>query len=187
MKKQLIYTIIAVIGIAIVTVGGTYAFFMFTVRGATPINTNSPNFEISYVGGGSSFEGNIDLVNNKDDGYKKTLTIKTINNSVDAKLNLYLTIDSISSNMAISAFKWEVYGYNSNNQQVYSNSNNFNGLTTGAVINLVNYDYTLTSDATTFDIYLWLDINGVDNNVLGGTFRGHIDARTEQFTGILKQ
>lgn len=187
MKKQLIYTILAVVALGILLVGGTYAFFMFTVGGNTPINTDSKNFEVSYVGGGSSFEGELELVNDKDDGYKKTLTIKTLNSSVDVDLNLFLTIDSITSNLAISAFKWEVYGYDSSNQEVYSNTGTFNGATTGGVINLVNYDYTLTSDETTFDVYLWLDINLADNNALGGSFSGHIDARTEQFTGIPKQ
>ena len=150
-----------VVCIAVVTVGGTYAFFMLNINGSAPTNTVTSNFDISYVGGGSSFDGPLNLVDNKNGGYKKTLKIKTVNGSVNPKLNLYLQIDSISSNLAIDAFKWEIYGYNSSNTQVYSKTGTFKNYsaTSGSnIINLVNYDYTLTSDETTFDIYLWLNI-----------------------------
>lgn len=190
MKKQLLYTIIAVLCIMVVTISGTYAFFMLNIAGNTPTNTASSNFEISYVGGGSTFDGPLDLVTNRNDGYKKTLKIKVVNGSVNAKLNLYLQIEELTSNLAISAFKWEIYGFNSSNQQVYSNNGTFSGYSASAgsnVVNLVNYDYTLTSDETTFDIYLWLDINGNVNDVFGGSFKGHIAATTEQFTGVIKQ
>ena len=190
MKKQLLYTIVMLTCIAVITVGGTYAFFMFNISGNTPTNTATSNFAISYDGGGSSFDGPLNLVNNRDGGYKKTLKIKTVNSSVNPKLNLYLQIDSISSNLAIDAFKWEIYGYNSSGTQVYSKTGTFKNYsaTSGSnIINLVNYDYTLTSDETRFDVYLWLNINEVSNDVLGGTFKGHIDARSEQFTGIVKQ
>ena len=190
MKKSLIYTIIVVVCIALITISGTYAFFMFTINGSTPTNTASSNFEISYVGGGSTFDGPLNLVSTKEDGYKKTLKLKVVNGSVDAKLNLYIQIESISQNLAVEAFKWEIYGYNSSSQQVYTNSGTFDGYSASAgsnIVNLVNYDYTLTSNETTFDIYLWLDVNEDVNNVFGGTFTGHIAARTEQFSGIVKQ
>ena len=190
MKKQLIYTIIVVVCIALITIGGTYAFFMYTINGSTPANTGSSNFEISYVGGGSTFNGPLNFSTTKDGGYKKTLKINTLNSSVNAKLNLYIQIESISQNLSVDAFKWEIYGYNSSSQLVFSKTGTFSGYSASNgsnVVNLVNYDYTLTSDETTFDIYLWLDTNEDVNNVFGGTFSGHIAARTEQFTGVVKQ
>ncbi len=191
MKKQVLYTIVLVLCIALITISGTYAFFMFSINGNAPSNTDSSNFEISYVGGGSTFNGTLDLVTNRNDGYKKTLKIKTLNSSVNAKLNLYLQIESISAELAAGdAFKWEVYGYNSSSQQVYSKTGTFKNYSANSgsnIINLVNYDYTLTNDETTFDIYLWLDIAKAGNEVMGSTFTGHIAARTEQFTGIVKQ
>ena len=190
MKKQFVYTIIGVLLLAIFTVGGTYAFYVLTVSGNKPVNTNSSKFEIVYVGGGSTFDGPLNLVTKKEDGYKKTLKINVANGAVQAKLNLYLQIEEISQNLAIDAFKWEIYGYNSSGTQVYTKTGTFTGYSAEDghnIVNLVNYDYTLTSDQTTFDIYLWLDIRDADNSVLGTSFKGHIAAQTEQFTGIVKQ
>ena len=118
MKKQVIYTIIGVLFLAILIVGGTYAFYVFSVTGSEPVNTVSSNFEISYVGGGSTFDGPLDLVDNKEDGYVKTLKIKVADDSVAAKLNLYIQIEQLSQSLAVDPFKWEVYGYNSRNEEV---------------------------------------------------------------------
>ena len=190
MRKQYIYAIIAVVLIAVLTVAGTYAYFSFRFTGNNTLNTSSKNFEIDYVGGGSTFDGPLQLVSNKEAGYSKTLKIKVVNGSVNTKINLYLEIEQISAALAVDGFIWEVYGYNSSNQQVFSNQGTFAGYnsTTNKTVNLVNYnDYTITTDETTFVVYIWLNGALVDNNVLGSTFKGHIAARSEQFTGIVKQ
>ena len=190
MKKQFLYTAIGVLLLGLLTVGGTYAFYSLVISGDRPVNTNSSKFEIVYVGGGSTFDGPLSLATKKEDGYKKTLKINVASGAVQAKLNLYLQIEEISQDLAIDAFKWEIYGYNSSGTQVYTKAGTFTGYSAANghnIVNLVNYDYTLTNDQTTFDIYLWLDINGVDNSVLGTSFKSHIAAQTEQFTGIIKQ
>ena len=95
MKKQFIYTVIGVLLLALFTVGVTYSFYAFVISGDKPFNTNSSKFEISYVGGGSIFDGPLNLVTNKEEGYKKTIKINVANGAVQTKLNLYLQIDEI--------------------------------------------------------------------------------------------
>ncbi len=190
MKKQYLYAIASVMLIAILVIGGTYAYFTFRFTGNNTMDTNSKKFEIDYIGGGSSFDGPLELVSRKEDGYSKTLKIKVASGAVDTKINLYLEIEQISAALATDGFIWEIYGYNSSNQLVYSNDGTFNGYnaTTNKIVNLINYnDYTITTDETTFIVYLWLNSASVGNEVLGSTFKGHIAAQSEQFSGIVKQ
>lgn len=190
MKKRLFYTIILVISIIVLVVGGTYAWFITSVNATNKANTNSKKFQVIYTGD-TRLDGNLLMTNSKTDNYKRTVKAKVADDSVSAKLNLYINIEEISANLAVEGFVWEVYGYQ-NGTQVYANSGNFNGksATTGNnIIDLTNFTdhvYTITNVETTFDIYLWLDGNKVDESVLGSTFKGTIEAKTENFTGIPK-
>lgn len=187
MNKRTIYTIVGLLLLTILVIGGTYAYFSLTAVGNTPVTTNSAKFEVLYQGG-QGYTGPLVLAANKEGGHKETIKVKVSQGSINAKLSLVLQIDQMSSEMAINGFKWEIYGYK-NNSQVYSGQGNFAGKSATAgsnTITLVNNDYTITEDETTFDVYWWLDGNMVSTDLGGSSFSCHIGAQTESITGIPK-
>ena len=121
----------------------------------------------------------------KTNEFKRTVNIRVADDSVDAIGNIYINIEQMTANLSIEGFIWEVYGYK-NGQLVYSNSGNFRGYnsTTNNKVDIVQ-NYTITKTNTSFDIYLWIDGEQIDNNILGANFFGYIGANTEQFTGKL--
>lgn len=181
MKKQLLYSIFTVLLLAIVIAGSTYAFFSASITSSENVDIDTSKFEVIYTGG-TTIDGELKIGSKKEDGYNTTVNIKLAKDSVQTKANLYIDIEEITPNIAVSGFIWEVYGYK-NNTPVYSNSGNFNGYnsTDNKIVNIVE-NYTLSEDNTSFTVYLWLDGNKTDNNVVGGSFKGHIGAKTENFT-----
>ena len=190
MKNKVWYTIAFVTLLVFVIAGATYAFFLGSIKGTNIVNTDSKKFEILFTGD-ESLTGNLYMTSSKTDNYKRTVTVKTGQGSVQAKLNLYINIEEISENLAVQGFVWEVYGYQSDTQ-VFSNSGTFAGKSAAIGNNTIDltdfttHPYTITEDETTFDVYLWLDGSKVDDSVLGSTFKGTIGARSENFTGIPK-
>ena len=187
MNKRAIYTIVGLLLLTILVIGGTYAYFSLTTVGNTPVTTNSAKFEVLY-NGGEGYEGPLQMVSSRENGHKETIKVKVGQGSVNAKLSLVLEIDQMSQAMAINGFKWEIYGYK-NGTQVYSGQGNFSGKSASAGSNtiiLVNNDYTITEDETTFDVYWWLDGSMINEDLGGSTFACHINAQTESITGIPK-
>lgn len=187
MNKRLIYLIIGLLLLTIAVIGATYAYFSLTVIGNTPVTTNSVKFEVLYTGG-EGYEGPLRLASSKEGGHSETVKIRVAQGSINAKLNLVLVIDQMTAAMSSTGFKWEIYGYKNNNQ-VYSNQGNFSGKSASDgsnTVTLVNNDYTVTEDETTFVVYWWLDGNMINDDIGGSTFSCHINAQTETITGIPK-
>ena len=184
MKKQLIYTICAVLLLAIAVVGSTYAFFTSTAGENSDVDTESKEFEVIYTGG-AQIEGPIGLSTNRAGGVNTTVHIKVGQNSVEALSYLYLNITEMTANLSSTNVKWEISGVK-NNQEVYTDSGTFNGYndTNNNVITLV-HDYKLTADQTDFTLYIWIDGENTGNEILGATFSGYISASTERFTAVL--
>ena len=187
MNRRTILIVVALLLLTIVVIGGTYAYFSLTVAGNTAVSTGSSKFEVIYQGG-EGYDGPLQLVSTKEEGHNETIKVKVAQGSVNAKLSLILTIDQMSTAMATTGFKWEIYGYK-NNSQVYHNYGNFSGKSASAgnnTIALVNNDYTISEDETTFVVYWWLDGNMINNDIGGSSFKCHIGAQTETITGTPK-
>ena len=185
MKRQTVYTILAFLLLTIATVGSTYAFFSATTGTTNDVVVaDAKKFEVIYTGG-SEIGGIMSLSADRTGGKNTTVHIKVGQGSAQALAYLYLNINTITENIRINGFKWEVSGVRGN-QEVYTNNGTFNGYndTNNNIITLVN-DYRLTEEQTDFTVYLWIDGNSVGNEVLGGSFSGYISASTERFTGQL--
>lgn len=184
MKKQLIYSIIAVFLIMIIIIGSTYAFFTSTAKANNNAAANSKNFEVIYTGGGKNLSGSLDPCTKKEDGINTTVNIKMAQNSALAKATLYINIEKITSNLAVEGFIWEVYGTNESGEEVYYKKGNFAGIndTDKNTINIVE-DYKLSYENTSFTVYLWVDANKVNESILNSEFKGSLGAKTENFTG----
>lgn len=184
MKKQLIYSIIAVFLIMIIIIGSTYAFFTSTAKASNSATANSKKFEVIYTGGGKSLDGSLDPCTKKEDGINTTVNIKMAQNSALAKATLYINIEKITSNLAVEGFIWEVYGTNESGEEVYYKKGNFAGTndTDKNTVNIVE-DYQLSYENTSFIVYLWVDASKVNESILNSEFKGSLGAKTENFTG----
>ena len=179
MKKQIIY-IIGVLLVAIIIVGSTYAFLNAMVTAPDEVNANSSNLNIVYSGSGS-FNETISIVSNRNEGSSTTINMYTANNSVSPLINLYINIQTMTPNLAIEGFVWEVCAVRGS-ETPECNSGNFSGYdsTTNNVVPIVS-NYRLTTENTAFTIYLWLDGSKINTSLSGATFSGYIDARSENF------
>lgn len=189
MKNIILYGIMIFL-VIIVTVSGTYAFFSSTANSEVA-NFDAAKFEVIYTGG-TAITGNLELVKNKEEGFKTEVNIKVSEGSVEGKANLYINIEDITDNIAIEAFNWEVYKTVNGNSS-FVNSGTFidcekDGVKkqckSGDKMYIVR-DYPLTTTNTTFTVYLWLDGNKVGNEVIGSSFNGYIGAESENITANL--
>lgn len=188
MKKNMTYSILVVLLLTIVVVGGTYAYFSTVISGNSgAITGNSEEFEVVY-NGGYSFDGIMYMVANKNDGYVTSVDIKVTKNVPGITSDIVFTVESISNNLKINGFKWESYKVE-NGTETLLKSGNFSGESNGSTFTLAD-NVPLTTTPTVFKVYVWLDGNDptVGNNVADGTaaFSGYISAKTNNFTGKLQ-
>jgi len=179
MKKQLLYSILAVLIMSGTVFGATYAFFSASV-GNSVSQTNSSDMDIVYSGG-SPITGTMQQVANRSGGFSTVINIKTASNSVEPKVNMFINIDNITANLAVPGLKWEVDIERSGDNLIHY-AGNFDGYnsTTNKVVPIIS-NYPLTTTNSKITVYIWLDGNSTNNSVLGGSFNGYISASSEQF------
>ena len=186
MNRKMLYSIVAVLLLMFIVVGGTYAYLWSSaVTSNNSIFGNAGNVNVIYTGG-TSINESMSVVSSKEEGYNTSVSIRLAPNSASAKATLYIHIDEITENIAVSGFIWDVYGYRNGNLVIH-NVGNFYGYddTTNNEIPIVR-DYLLSEDNTIFTVYFWVDGNQTGNSVVGGSFSGYIGATTEAFTSTLK-
>lgn len=186
MRKQVLYSIMSILLLTIAVIGSTYAYFSASASSNENVEGTSKTFDVIYTGG-TTISGPINLGSKKEDGLNTTVNIKMAEGSALATATLYINIEKITSNLATEGFVWEVIG-TKNNTQVYYNKGNFVGTnnTTKNIVNIVE-NYKLSEENTSFTVYLWIDGNKVDNNIVNAEFQGYIGAKTENFTGATVQ
>ena len=191
MKKSLTYATIFLM-IAIITIGGTYAFFT-AITTNNQLLTGTHQLEVIYTGD-TEINGNLDLVKDKSGGHRRQVSIRLSTNSVGASANIYINVDQITSALATDALIGEIYKIE-NNQEIKIDDGTFldcgqpdqtkTKCTNGNRIYMIN-NLELTTTPQTFAIYIWLNGYKAGNEVLGSTFKGYIGAETENITGILQ-
>lgn len=182
MKKITLY-IIATILLAIITVSGTYAYFVVTTNSeiGNSIIGNSSKINVIYSGD-ADITGVLELVNSKEEGRQATVKIQLSNDSVDAEANIYIQVNQIGQNLASEALNWELYRtYNGTESFVAKGT--FDGVSAGNKL-YIDRNYRLSTDETSYTVYIWLDGNKVGNEALGETFKGYIGAEAEHITEL---
>lgn len=183
MKNKITYLIIAILLLIIIAAGSAYAFFSVSAKANNNLEATGKKFEVIYTGG-SHISGTLEMVSKREEGLNTTVNIRMAKNSANAIGKIYINVEKITSNISVEGFIWEVVGIK-NGDQVYYKKGNFKGIndTDNNIVTLVE-NYLLTEDNTAFTIYLWVDGNKVDNDILNSEFQGYIGAKTENFTGI---
>ena len=194
MKKVITY-IIVILVITIITVGSTYAYLVSQTNQNNNIQLGE-GAELNVVyNRGTALEGAISPGNDKTSGLNTTVNIGITEDSVVAKANLYINVNTISSALATEGFIWEVYK-TVNGVETFVDTGSFTECraTTGEdtkkcatkdKLYIVN-DYILSTTPTYFTVYVWIDGNKTGPDVLGASFKGTIEAETEKFTGHLE-
>ena len=181
MKKVLIYIIILTF-IALITIGGTYAIFTAAVATTDPIDTGTHQIKVIYDGD-EAISGTIDLVRNKDEGFRRVISIAIDKeNSVDTVGNLYIHIDEISEGFGCVALKWELYKIE-NGSESFVRNGTFDGYNSGEKIYMLQ-NLALTEDLQEFAVYIWLNGYEAGNEVRQAYLRGFIGAESGIVSGI---
>lgn len=189
MKKEVTYSIfISLLVIAVSIIGSTYAYYSLTATGTNrAVSTSSKKYEIVYRGGTDIDSSNcqMNIVASKEGGCN-TIVEFGLGSDVDMAINgnLFINIDSISDELKIEGFKWEVYQLNGTTETKVS-SGNFKTIPANNQIQILT-NQPLSTTIAKYKIYLWIDGNLTGNDVVNTSFRGYIGANTEAITGIVK-
>ena len=170
-KKVIIISIIvAILSLAIFTI--TYAWFLNSQETSDVSNAaTGGSLDIIYANG-QDITGVLKPAKDNSTALSTTATIRKSSTSVDALATITLNVQSITSGLAISAFKWEVY---KNSETSPIKTGNFNGVAANSKISLIE-NYLLTTSDTTFTIKLWLNGNETTNSVANQSLSAYIDA-----------
>ena len=184
MKKIILYTSMVLL-ITIITVGGTYAYFVSTTNSNT-VSTDASELEIIYSTG-EEISGVLNLVSSKEEGKQTTLSIKLSEDSVDATANVFIKIYEISEEIATDALNWELYRKPSGGSETFVASGTFKDYQNGDKF-YIEENYRLTTSDTDYTVYIWLDGNKVNNidtpNVVGAVLNGYIGADAQHVTEL---
>lgn len=178
-KKIIIYATVLLL-VTLITVSGTYAFFSAS---ANQIANNMGTYELKVLySGDTEISGYIELVKDKEDGFRRVVSIAQGEDSVPAMANIYIYLSQIDEGFSSVAMKWEIYELNGEEEK-YINSGTFDGYQNGERIYMVQ-NLKLTEETKEYAIYLWLNGYEAGNEVVGATLRGFIGAETQPVTGI---
>ena len=184
MKKKTIY-VISLFLVAILAIGGTYAFFTTVIQRNNAINLVSHQLKVTYSGN-VQISGEIELVKTKEEGFRRELIIGLEENSVPAAANFFINVDTITEGFQNKALKWEIYEL-LNGEEKHINDGNFEHVTSNSV-QYIAEGLTLSSTTTrTFVVYLWLYGEEAGNEVIGAKLTGYIGAETETISGDLSK
>ena len=188
MRKEVTYTIIiTVLAIVVAIIGSTYAYYSLVATGSNKnVSTSSKKYEIVYRGGTNIDSSNctMNVVASKEGGCSTTVEFG-LGSGVDVavKGNLFINVDSISDELKIAGFKWEVYKVTGNTETRLSYGD-FSSIPASNQIQILSNE-TLSTTVGQYKIYFWIDGNLTGNSVANGSFRGYIVASTETLTGIV--
>lgn len=186
MKKVIKYATILIV-VAIITISGTYALFTSSIERELP-ESKTHQIQVRYSGA-APIDNVIELVEKKEDGFRRTIKIGKGEDSVPVKSSIYFYISNITEGFATTALKWEIYRVEGE-EETYINSGTFENTITGDKIYLYK-DFELSDEKnedstykqTEYVIYLWLNGHEAGNEVVGATFMGYIGAESSIVTG----
>lgn len=178
-KKKFVISVIIVVLLTVVISSVTYAFLLAMTNEGIIDATGSGELSINYQKP-ADLTGSLSISNNRDNGLKTTATARLNEGSVDALFNMYITPKALT-NLNIPALKWEVEGVREGNV-VCSNNGDFSNATVDTKFKILD-SCKLSTDVTTFTVYIWIDASLVTTTVGGAQFDAKIGADSVPITG----
>ena len=157
--------IIGIIGLIIVMIGGTYAYYRWNSTSNINVSVKISGNTVTFVGG-SNVTGTLTPVDSKEEGIKKDITVKA--NEAGSTMSLYMDLTTMPSELKEESFIYELY-YNDTtlvkkgNFKAYNASSNASGITyasSGVTTLTLFTDRNVNTTTDKYTLYLWF--NGKD-------------------------
>ena len=157
--------IIGIIGLIIVMIGGTYAYYRWNSTSNINVSVKISGNTVTFVGG-SNVTGTLIPVDSKEEGIKKDITVKA--NEAGSTMSLYMDLTTMPNELKEESFVYELY-YNDTtlvkkgNFKAYNASSNASGITyasSGVTTLTLFTDRNVNTTTDKYTLYLWF--NGKD-------------------------
>ena len=157
--------IIGIIGLIIVMIGGTYAYYRWNSTSNINVSVKISGSTVIFVGG-SNVTGTLTPVDSKEEGIKKDITVKA--SEAGSTMSLYMELTTMPSELKEESFVYELY-YNDTtlvkkgNFKAYNASSNASGITyasSGVTTLTLFTDRNVNTTTDKYTLYLWF--NGKD-------------------------
>ena len=157
--------IIGIIGLIIVMIGGTYAYYRWNSTSNINVSVKISGNTVTFVGG-SNVTGTLTPVDSKEEGIKKDITVKA--SEAGSTMSLYMDLTTMPNELKEESFVYELY-YNDTtlvkkgNFKAYNASSNASGITyasSGVTTLTLFTDRVVNTTTDKYTLYLWF--NGKD-------------------------
>ena len=157
--------IIGIIGLIIVMIGGTYAYYRWNSTSNINVSVKVSGNTVTFIGG-SNVTGTLTPVDSKEEGIKKDITVKA--NEAGSTMSLYMELTTMPNELKEESFVYELY-YNDTtlvkkgNFKAYNASSNASGITyasSGVTTLTLFADRNVNTTTDKYTLYLWF--NGKD-------------------------
>ena len=157
--------IIGIIGLIIVMIGGTYAYYRWNSTSNVNVSVKISGNTVTFVGG-SNVTGTLAPVDSKEKGIKKDITVKA--SKAGSTMSLYMDLTTMPNELKEKSFVYELY-YNDStlvkkgNFKAYNASSNASGITyasSGVTTLTLFTDRKVNTTTDKYTLYLWF--NGKD-------------------------
>ncbi len=157
--------IIGIIGLIIVMMGGTYAYYKWNSTSNINISVGIEGSTVTF-NGGSNVTGVLIPTSSKEEGIKKDITV--IASEAGSTMSLYMDLTTMPSELKEESFIYELY-YNDTtlvkkgNFKAYNASSNASGITyasSGVTTLTLFTDRVVNTTTDKYSLYLWF--NGKD-------------------------
>jgi len=157
--------IIGIIGLIIVMIGGTYAYYRWNSTSNVNVSVKISGNTVTFVGG-SNVTGTLAPVDSKEKGIKKDITVKA--SKAGSTMSLYMDLTTMPNELKEESFIYELY-YNDStlvkkgNFKAYNASSNASGITyasSGVTTLTLFTDRNVNTTTDKYTLYLWF--NGKD-------------------------
>ena len=157
--------IIGIIGLIIVMIGGTYAYYRWNSTSNINVSVKISGNTVTFVGG-SNVTGTLAPVDSKEKGIKKDITVKA--SEAGSTMSLYMELTTMPNELKEESFIYELY-YNDTtlvkkgNFKAYNASSNASGITyasSGVTTLTLFTDRNVNTTTDKYTLYLWF--NGKD-------------------------
>ena len=157
--------IIGIIGLIIVMIGGTYAYYRWNSTSNVNVSVKISGNTVTFVGG-SNVTGTLAPVDSKEKGIKKDITVKA--SKAGSTMSLYMNLTTMPNELKEKSFVYELY-YNDStlvkkgNFKAYNASSNASGITyasSGVTTLTLFTDRNVNTTTDKYTLYLWF--NGKD-------------------------
>ena len=157
--------IIGIIGLIIVMIGGTYAYYRWNSTSNINVSVKISGNTVTFAGG-SNVTGTLTPVDSKEEGIKKDITVKA--NEAGSTMSLYMDLTTMPNELKEESFVYELY-YNDTilvkkgNFKAYNASSNASGITyasSGVTTLTLFTDRNVNTTTDKYTLYLWF--NGKD-------------------------